>query len=156
MVDVQTIRKFRVEGTDAIAVKEDHYVNGPGKKVVRVLEEHDITLAEMDEVINKLSNDELVAASNERAKVAKQRDELEKELKDLLPNEEDEKSLAEVKTYLESEKVRKCMTILNKQKGLKQGEAQIAQFDKDLADIVAWKEQMEGLKAEYLKVNPPK
>ncbi len=151
MVDIQTERSFKVENGVAIAIKTDRYKNGPGKNVVRTLEEHDITIAEMDEVILTEFPKEIVSASNEEAKLVKEHDDLETELKNLLPTEEDVKSLEEVKVYLESEKVRKCMSIMNKQKALQQGKNRIVEIRKTIADLVAWKEQMEGLKAEYMK-----
>lgn len=153
MVDIQTDRTFRVENGIAIAVKTDRYRNGPGKNVVRVLEEHDITLAEMNEVIDKSAEEELTNVGIERAKLLKEREDMEKELKEALPTEDDVKSLQEVKEYLESEKVRKCMQLLNKQRAIKQADNKLAELEKTAADVVAWKQQMEGLKAEYLKVN---
>ena len=138
MVDIQTTRDFKVENGVAIAIKRDEYTNGAGKKVVRTLEEHGITVAEMDEVINNLFQTEMNKLNEERTKLVEDRKQMQTEVDDALAGEEDKKSFAEFKEYVESEKFKKCSDLMEEAKTLAVGKSRIEHLDTLEKDIVAW------------------
>lgn len=142
MVEIETVRSFRVEGNDFIAIKTDTYENGKGNKVVRVLEEHNISEQEIEEVINKLSTEELQKVNEERGKLSVEIKEMRKEIKKVV---ESEKYL-KFKKMLKREETGKLFEVVSKEKTLNRSEHRLKQLSKTTLDIIAWREQFESLK----------
>lgn len=142
MVEIETVRSFRIEGNDFIAVKTDSYENGKGKKVVRMLEEHNISEQEIDEVINKLSTEELAKVSEEKDKLVAESKEMRKDIKKVI---ECEKFKA-FKESLKTKQSKRFFEVLAKEKALSASDARVKELDKTTEDVVAWKNQFEELK----------
>ena len=112
MVERKTTRDFRIEGDDYIAVKKDVFVNGAGKKVVQIMEEHNITTEEIDAVIDTLATKELETLEEEYDKLVNEVKEIEEEIKPML----DDPEYIKFKDEIKSEKMEKMFQTIKKEK----------------------------------------
>lgn len=142
MVEISTVRSFRIENNDFIAVKSDKYENGKGKRIVRILEEHDISEDEIDEVINKLSGEELKRFTEEQEKLLSQMKEMRNEIKGVVHS----KKFLDFKASLETDESKKFFEVRAKEKVLNAAEVKLKQLDKTIEDVAAWKQQFVSLK----------
>ena len=69
MVERKTTRSYRIDGADYVAIKTDEFINGKDKKIVQTMEEHNISMEEIDEVIDTLADAELEKVNAERDKL---------------------------------------------------------------------------------------
>ncbi|MBW6469587.1 MAG: hypothetical protein K0A90_00015 [Methanosarcinaceae archaeon] len=143
MVKRKTTRDFRVEEDDYIAVKRDEFTNGKGKHVVQIVEEHNISVAEIDDVINNLFQAELDNFDIERTKKEKEITDIKSEIADVVSTPE----YIKFKEQMESEDTLKFMNVMSREKVLKASEGLLLDMDAQRLDIIAWVEQFKGLKS---------
>lgn len=147
MVERKTTRDFKVDGDDYIAIKRDEYMNSRGKKIIQTIEEHNITSEEIDEVINKLAEEELTKVNKEKEKVLTEINKIWDEIKDVV---KDPKYI-KFKTKLNSDKIKGYIDVLSKENQMQKFEQQLKEFDNTILDVHAWKKQFQGLKSEINK-----
>lgn len=147
MVDIKVERRCDFEAKSAgepvaaIATKKSTWVNGAGKTVVQTISEHDISLDEAKNVVNKLVPEELEKVDKEIEKINKDIPDIKKEIKDVVNTRE----YAMFKRKLESEEYKKFFETLNREKALKAGEKRIEELHKAKEDILDWKNQMQQI-----------
>ena len=142
MIDRKTTRSFRIEGEDNIAVKTEEVINGSGKKVVYTMEEHDITMDEINDVVDNLCTKEI--EKHDKAKVEKLKEiaDVEAEIKDIV----NDPKYIKFKDRLKNKKTELMFRTLKKENALANAKAQIKEMKMQREDIVAWETQFKELK----------
>lgn len=142
MVKRTISRDYRIEGTDYIAIKKEEYDNGKGKHVVNIMEEHNITLDEVNNVIDKLASKELADLKEKEDKYVSEIKEIKEEIKDVVNDPEFLKFIEDIK----SEKIKKYFDVMSRQKVLKASEGLLLDIQETRSDVYSWKQQMQDLK----------
>lgn len=145
MEERKTTRSFRNEDGVLIAVKQDEFTNGRGKKIVQVVEEHNITEDEIKDVLNKHVPDEIVKLQKEKEKINQQLKDLKKKNKGLgtrefiqFKEELKEKQLSVQEFCNKNDKLYKLISV---EQALESGEKKLAELERTAEDILAWKDQ---------------
>jgi len=144
MVDITTERTHRIDGTDYIAIKRSTWVNGVGKRVTQIVEEHDLTRDEIENVINVEADAELKNVNAEIEKLTQEIAEVRAEHQEVFDSEEYQK----FKEMLKEEKYRKFFQHLNTEREVVGFEGRLKEMQKTVQDIENWRAQMIALHEE--------
>ena len=143
MVERKTTRSYRIDGADYVAIKTDEFINGKDKKIIQTMEEHNISMEEIDEVIDTLADAELEKVNTERDKLTHELQDLKTEIKDDIKTNK----YLKFKEQKYQDKLKKMFSILSKEKTIMTGESRMKELDAVNDDIVTWKTQFIQMKA---------
>jgi hypothetical protein len=144
MVTRITTRSGKIAEGVAIAVKQDEFTNGRGKKIVQIVEEHGITIEEATEVVDKLGPEELTKVGDERVKLMKEIAEIEEDIKDVITSRE----FIKFKKELDSEQTKKFFDVLKQERTLNTGKSRLEELNRTEDDVNEWIKQMADLKSQ--------
>lgn len=142
MTDRKTTRTFRIEGDNIIAVKQDEFTNGKGKKVIQIVEEHSISKEEINDVLEKY-------VDAEKMKVREEMDKIQADLDEI--NFEEDEEYKKFKEMINDENNKKMFEKLGQEKAHKQGHSRLKELQWTLDDIEAWRKQFEDMAAQIGK-----
>ena len=142
MVERKITRSFKIEGKDIVAIKTDEWKNALGKKIVQTVEEHNITVKEIDDVIDTLQKQELGKLDKVKEGISKNITIIKTEIKDEIKDPKYQK----FKERLANKKINKMFATLKKEKNLESLEAQLKELKTTRVDIVAWETQFKEIK----------
>ena len=133
MVERTTKRTHRIDGDDNIAIKEESWINGKGKKVVQTIEEHNISLDEINQVINTFSEEEHTKVQEETEKLQKEIKEIKEEIKDIVHD----RDYLLFKKKLDDPKTKEYFETIKKEKGLSSAKSRLTELERIDRDIFA-------------------
>lgn len=144
MVDIKTTRDYKVENNDFIAIRTEEY-DRDGHKMVQTLEEHNITIEEMNIVLDKEVPTKEKEFIDETRKLNLEIETTQEEIKSVVESD----AWKAYKSYLSSEEFKKFLEVSGKVKAIELGRKRLDEIKKESLDLDTWKVQMTGLRNLY-------